>query len=500
MAISTDLSEDNPWWKSSELIEKDPKVMEWENSFIKWEPRISHTFTFTDDLMYSLRGPRQIGKTTLIKLQIRKLLKQGISPWNIMYYAFDIDNTPRSLVEKIKNYLDNTTRQRKGNRCFLFLDEVSSIKDWQKGIKRLWDQQKLKNCTVIATGSHTVDLKLSTEKLPGRRGDTNDALDKIMLPMKFSEYVSILDPALKKIIDDGNLLHANPRLKVAKNLMNSEIDNILIQIQSYLPELNRYLIDYLITGGVPRIVNEYAEKGIIEEGVYTTYLDAILGDLHALNRNESIFRQLIQNVIKSIGWTSSWRSLQKNTDIGTQSTVSQYIDTLENMFILSVFYQYDSKSKRGLFRKEKKIHFHDPSYYHILSGWQSGLKSFDVCKKILEDPIKQGALVEGVIGDHLIRLAFNISPKKQNFVYSNVLYYWRYGKDKEVDYVYNDGMGREIPIEVKFQNNLSVRDLDGIINFKKFTGVKNALLISKDKLELTRECVVIPASIFLLLI
>lgn len=503
MAVFIDLAEDNPWWKSPKEIEKDHEIMEWEQSFIKWIPRIIHTFDLNSDLMYSLRGPRQIGKTTLVKLQIREFLKNGVSPWNIMFYAFDIDNTPKDLVDTIKNYFDNTKRQRKDNRSYLFLDEISSIKNWQKGIKRLWDQGRLKNCTVIATGSHTVDLKVSTEKLPGRRGVTSDPLDKIMLPMKFAEFISVMEPEWYKRISDKNLLRAHARYEIFNNLANGIIDESLEELQTYLSDLNRLLADYMITGGIPRIVNEYANTHRIEEGSYTTYLDAILGDLNALNRDEKTFRQLIQNVILSIGLPNSWNSLKKNTDIGSHETIARYVDTLENMFILSVFYQYNHETKRAIFQKEKKINFHDPFYFHTLNGWCTNQDSFELSKSYLENPLNQGPLLEGIIGDHLIRLAFNFSSKKQSFVYSNSLFHWRYskfGSEREVDFIYNDGKNPELPIEVKYQNSINPRDLDGIVTFKKQSSVENALIISKNRLEVERECVMIPASMFLLLV
>lgn len=498
VVITNDMHEDNPWWKSITSINEDVKIQEWNSSQIKWKPRIGHTFDFSKDIVYSLRGPRQVGKTTLIKLQIKDLLAADVSPWNIFYYAFDVDVTPKNLVDVVKSYFDSTKRQRGKRRCYLFLDEVSSIKDWQKGIKRLWDQKRLHNCTVIATGSHTVDLKVSTEKLPGRRGITNDSLDKIMPPMKFSEYVSVIDEDLNKEIKDCELLRSHSRAEVFTKLANGEIDKKLDTLQAYLSELNQHLMEYMITGGIPRVVDEYVKTGQIDESTYTTYLNAVLGDLNSLSRNEVLFRQLIENVMKAIGWTTSWRSLQKDTDIGGQSTVIEYVNTLQEMFVLSVFYQYDSQKKRGLFDKEKKIRFHDPFFLHVLNGWINNKNSFSLSTGFVSEPTNQGQLVESIIGDHLIRLAFALSPKKQTFVYSNSLFFWKYGKEQEVDYVYYDGK-LELPVEVKFQNKITKRDLDGIINFKKYARVKNALLLSKDRLDVDREAVIIPASMFLML-
>ncbi|MEM3159349.1 MAG: ATP-binding protein [Nitrososphaera sp.] len=498
MVLSSELFDDNPWWKSADEINKDPQIKEWEESIVKWDPKIRQTFDYTKDIVYSLRGPRQVGKTTLVKLQIRTFLRLYKNPWNIFYYAFDVDNTPKDLVNIIKNYLDNTKRQRGNKRCYLFLDEVSSIKDWQKGIKRLWDQNKLQNCTIVATGSHSIDLKMSNERLPGRRGITDDAYDKIMPPMKFSEYISCIDNNLRKIIT--NQFTRPARLAIFRRLAEGEINKKLDDLQAHLPDLNRYLEDYLLTGGIPKVIDEYMRNKYISEAIYTRYLDSILGDLSSLSRSHTLFKQLAGNLIKTIGWPASWHSLQKDTDIGSVNTVVDHVSTLHDMFILSVFYQYDSQKKKPLFEKEKKIFFHDPFFLHALNSWINNQKAFELSQAFIKEPTNQGSLVEGIIGDHLIRLAFGMSEKKQTFDYSNVLYYWKYEKQKEVDFILNDGVGLEIPIEVRFQNSITNRDLDGLINFKKFTGVKNALLITKDQLDLTNECVKIPAATFLLLI
>lgn len=499
VALSADLVQHNPWWKSKKQIEFDPKIKEWNESVIKWDPRIRHTFRYGTDVVYSLRGPRQVGKTTLIKLQIRDFLTKGVSPWNIMYYAFDVDNSPKDLINVVTNYLDNTKRQRKDGRCYIFLDEISSIKEWQKGIKKLWDLGKLQNCSIVVTGSHSIDLRAATERLPGRRGITDDTYDKIIPPMKFSEYVSSIDADIGKLITT-HLQSNSSRQRVFGKLLKYEIDKRIDELQPYLPELNRYLEDYMITGGIPKVIDEYLKKRVIPKSVYTTYLNVILGDLSNLDRNEAFFSQLATNVIKCVGWPTSWRSLQKDTDIGSPSTVINYVSTLEDMFVLSVFYQYDSQKKRALFEKDKKIYFHDPFFLHSINGWLNNRDPFELAESFIKDPANQGALVEGIVGDHLIRLAFAMSQNKQVFNYSNAIFYWKYEKQQEVDFILNSAPKMEVPIEVKFKNSITNRDLDGLINFKKLTGVNSALLVTKDQLEVANECVKIPAAMFLLLV
>jgi len=498
LPISIELSEENPWWEDSTKINSDQKIVEWNESTIKWDPRIRHTFELKNDLVYSLRGPRQTGKTTTIKLIIKDLLGEGISPWNIMYYACDVESGPKELVTLIKNYFDNTKNQRKGKRCYLILDEISSIKNWQKGIKRLWDQGRLKNCTVIATGSHTMDLKRSAERLPGRRGDHTDVLDKIMLPMKFSEFVSVMDADLKKVIDVNFLSKAN-RMSAFDQLLHNKLPDALQNVYAYLPELDRCLQDYMLTGGVPKAINQYMDVKTISERTYVDQLDAILGDLGILNKSDSTFKQIAGGIIKSIGQTSSWRSFKKGTDIATENTVSQYVTTLEEMFVISILYQYDSEKKVATYRKEKKIHFQDPFYFNVLNSWISKTEFFDTSRKFVEKVENQGKLVEGIVADHMSRLAFMRSRNKHTFDHSDYIYYWKYNGN-EVDLIYNDGLGIEIPIEVKFQNNISKRDLDGIINFKKHTHAKNALLLTRGEFSVERECIMVPVAMFLLMI
>lgn len=117
----------------------------------------------------------------------------------------------------------------------------------------------------------------------------------------------------------------------------------------------------------------------------------------------------------------------------------------------------------------------------------------------MEQPHNQGRLVEGIVANHLIRLAFLRSRKKRTFVGSNHVHYWRNG-GSEVDLVYNDGAGVELPVDVKFQPGINNRDLDGLINFKRAARGRSALMVTQGDLSEHRECTMIPASMFLLMV
>ena len=202
----------NPWWKARDSIKKDKKIIEWEKSIIKHDPWLRHNikydFEYDNTVVYTLRGPRQVGKTTLVKLQIRDFLTvKNICPWNIFYYSFDLSSSKLELVEAIESYLRLSKKYRKkSERTYLFLDEISSINDWQKGIKWLIDNNLLENCTVLATGSQATRILNAAELLPGRKGRTTEPYHKLLTPMKFSEFVQTQDNEITQFLKDQQFL------------------------------------------------------------------------------------------------------------------------------------------------------------------------------------------------------------------------------------------------------------------------------------------------------
>ena len=53
-----------------------------------------------------MRGPRQVGKTTELKLLVKDLLSEGIPPRNIAYYPCDDIIHFRELMELIKAFAE----------------------------------------------------------------------------------------------------------------------------------------------------------------------------------------------------------------------------------------------------------------------------------------------------------------------------------------------------------------------------------------------------------
>jgi hypothetical protein len=79
------ISRQNPWWKDSSAISDDDKIKDFQAAHIQWQPRIKNDISFDNDRIYTLRGPRQVGKTTLVKLLIKNLLSEVKDSKSILY-------------------------------------------------------------------------------------------------------------------------------------------------------------------------------------------------------------------------------------------------------------------------------------------------------------------------------------------------------------------------------------------------------------------------------
>ena len=181
----------NPWWKDRTAIGRDPKMAALRASALRAAPDPAGMFE-AGDYIYSLRGPRQVGKTTLVKMEIGRLLEH-VPPRNVMYYSFESEQSPLDVENVINEYFDKSGQSEKSRR-YLFLDEISNVIDWQRAVKLLKDMNMLENCTVVTTGSHSVDLAKATELLAGRRGEPRRGmLDRVVMPMNFRKFVMSTD-------------------------------------------------------------------------------------------------------------------------------------------------------------------------------------------------------------------------------------------------------------------------------------------------------------------
>ena len=489
------LVDNNPWWRDQKAIGDDQKIRDFDGSKIPWTPRLKKVFDLDSDKIYIMRGPRQVGKTTLMKLIIRDMLeKDPSSSRNIFYFTCDVLSGNQELVDMIQQYLDFSSGSP-NQRRFLFIDEICQVKEWEKGIKYLVDTGALTNTTALLTGSHSMDLKYSTERLPGRRGEGKDTLNKIMMPMKFKEYVETVNPSLKKKLRGFYFLKREKRLEKMFNLFQGEIDKTMIDdYHLHKKELNRLFDSYLLTGGIMRAINQYYTDQHIENSTYEIYVRSLIGDLRSWDHRESISKQVLRSVATRMTTTASLNSIAEENEIKHHNTISSYLQALEDAMVINVFQKLDMNKKRPMAKSAKKIYFTDPFIHHAIKNWTQGKTDYyHRSEEMLFNTELKSKLVEMVVGDHLIRLAYNLNPSDV-FSHHERIYYWKKkGTDKEIDFVLNQD-DSFYPIEVKYQNTINKTDFAPLYTFKK------GIILSKQDVETHNQYSVLPVEAFLLLI
>ena len=163
------LRDANPWWRGDRIFNV-PAIKRWA-----YAPVLKGLLRGLAPVTV-LRGPRQVGKTTLLNQVIDELLAQGVNPKRIFRVQFDDIPDLRKLQSPILElstwYADNVIGEsfhafaRKVNGpVYLLLDEVQNLTDWATQIKHLVDLQPVR---AIVTGSSALRIEAGQDSLAGR--------------------------------------------------------------------------------------------------------------------------------------------------------------------------------------------------------------------------------------------------------------------------------------------------------------------------------------------
>lgn len=252
---------------------------------------------FDRDKVILLIGPRQVGKTTLI----RELLKEK------EYLFLDGDDpTVRTLLDtpntqQIKSIL--------GAYKYVFVDEAQRIPNIGLTAKIIHDQ--MKDIHLIMSGSSSFELSgLTQEPLTGRK------LTYHLYPISWEEYESQV------------------------GYLTSEQD---------LP--NR-----LVYGFYPEILTNPNEK---EELLYELVESYLYKDILALGivKKPDVIYRLLQMLAFQVGNEVSYNELGRSLQIDTKTVIS-YIELLEQAYVIYRLGTF-SRNLRNEIKTNKKVYFFD---------------------------------------------------------------------------------------------------------------------------------------------
>jgi predicted AAA+ superfamily ATPase len=421
-----EIAESNEWWKAKENINNDDKIMRANESGINWDR--GELFKLEEGL-YSLRGPRQTGKSTWVKLRIRDLLlKKEVDPKSIFFLSCERIMDFNDLVEALVEYL----KWIKKERTYIFLDEISFVKDWQRGLKYLIDRGDLAKSSIIVTGSSSLDLTKTVERLPGRVGEGKRKYQ--FNPMSFLEYIQ----SQNKLSD---------LLKKKKWIDETPL---------YIDEINHLLLDYCKSGGISRAVVRFVQKGMIPTSTYDAYSAWITGDLAKADKQENLSRQIIAKVIESYTTSLNWTAISKGTAAESHSTIADYADTMEKLFFLQHVYSYAQHKQGAAFAKNKKIYFSDPFLFFLGNYMTKNMESpYGFCSDFLLSKENQGKVIEGMVLNSIVA-HLREKTQRDDFDYKNSVFFWS-GSKGEVDFVACKGKA-PLGVEVKWRTKPEIKE------------------------------------------
>jgi hypothetical protein len=159
----------NPWWQGKPMRPLPP--------FRRWlfEPALQRLKTGLAPVTV-LRGPRQVGKTTLQEQIIDHLLRQeNVNPRRILRVQFDgipslagFQDPILSLCRWYEECILGKTFNEAAHDAepvFLFFDEVQNLSDWAPQVKALVDHHAVR---VSLTGSSALRIERGRDSLAGR--------------------------------------------------------------------------------------------------------------------------------------------------------------------------------------------------------------------------------------------------------------------------------------------------------------------------------------------
>jgi predicted AAA+ superfamily ATPase len=501
----------NPWWSDSKWYKEDPLLQVFEESILTKEPRLYyHLRRIYEPGRYgiiTLRGPRRAGKTTLIKLLIKYLLKERrISPKSVFYISLDYEGLEEVKLVSLLEAIALSGRFEK----YVFLDEASMYPGWAQALKNLYDmglvvRGKMK---IVATGSHSMDLAEAASKLRGRQGSLarlfNVGGNLIHLPLRFPEVVEAIRGEVDEYFNRRRLRRAGLRFNLLRELASGGIPEIIQYIyDNYFQLLQTLFEDYLIHGGYPRAIDEYHKNGVISNEFYSDLSELLVKDSIKAGLNPENLKRLL-TALTEPKRLSSTVNFSKIDVIGLDEDarpkrrfgLGHYLEYLRTTWTFFFSYREQGKSESCEPNPEVEVKNYvlDPFIYHSLYSYLRNIPNpYDNSKELLSDEGFKGQLVESVVASHLL-LSQQLFERVPSVDYSRVLMYSKKsynGKEQETDfilYVKKWGRSYRFIIESKFKRTPT-----------HVIPEKGKIILTKDTLKTRNNLTYIPVPLFLLI-
>ncbi|MFH1917070.1 MAG: ATP-binding protein, partial [Nanoarchaeota archaeon] len=346
----------------------------------------------------TLIGPRQVGKTTLLKALHEELKEQELC----LFLDLDIySNYERvSTFEGLQNTLRLAGYDGK-KRCYLFLDEFQRYPGLTIILKNAYDN--LPNLKIYASGSSSLKIKSEVqESLAGRKVIT------IVNPLDFEEFLWF-----KEDTEALAMLKNSPKLK----------GDDLFKITG---RLYHYLEEFLVFGGYPEVVLSKDKEEVLGS-IFDLFVKKDLREYLKVEKLASM-KRLIEILAVNNGKKLKFDTLSQSCSLFFKE-VKDYIEVLKESHIVEEVRPFYTNKNSELV----KI----PKFYFLDNGVRNYfVNNFNILDKREDAPF----LFEGFIISELVKKGVGVR-------------FWQDKNKHEVDVIIEQGKMR-IPVEIKFKKVL----------------------------------------------
>ncbi len=301
----------NPWWEEPlDLSALKPRKRQLEQIHRLLSP----------GRVLLLTGLRRVGKTSLMRLLVARLVRDGTPAREILYVSLD-DYLLRkqSIIEVVASYR-RLHRISVDRSVHLLLDEVTYKEDFQQQLKNLIDRE---NATVVATSSSSSLLRDQRAFLTGR----STTLE--IQPLDFPEYMEF------------------------KGIAPARRDQHL---------LDGYFRDYMREGGLPEHVLRPRREYVMD-----LVDDIIQKDIAAFHgvRDHQVLRDYFTLLMERAGKMTSINKIGRILSI-SPDTSRRYLRYFEDTFLVHLVQRWGKTNERIL--SPRKLYACDLAVKHVFVG------------------------------------------------------------------------------------------------------------------------------------
>jgi len=371
----------------------------------RWiKPRIDEALLDTPVVL--LAGPRQAGKTTLV----RQFSERGLH-----YLTLDDELTLLSAREDPVGMIRNLDRA--------VIDEIQRAPQLLLAIKKSVDEDRRPGRFLITGSANLTALPTVADSLAGRMETL------LLLPLSQSEIENRPANWIERVFA-GEILTANP------------------------PVVGNELVERVLRGGYPEAIARPTVKRRI---AWTRqYINAIIQrdvrDIAEIDKLEQLPR-FLRALAQTAGQMCNYSELGGQVGLDGK-TVSRYIGVFEQMYLLK---RIDVWARNRLKRVVKT-----PKLQFIDSGLLAMLMDVTV-KDAQMDKSRYGHVLESFVFGELLKHTTTADDNYQ-------LLYYRDADKFEVDIVIENAAGQLVGVEVKASATVKDRDLRGLKKLANLAG------------------------------